>query len=298
MATRAALLDSPTKKATPAVRRTGTLRSWLGQHLEKGRNKVFSERVTVTPELARILLEQNKDNRKIRPNKLNQLKDDMNAGRFKLNGEAIILAKTGELNDGQHRLQAIIETNKAQDMLITFGVERESRLTVDTGAARSSGDHLALSGWPYATIIASIARTVIGFERTKGKTLGRLSDISSAEVLIKASGDKLIQEIGAYIGIHSNKLRAYAKPGVLGMCHYQFSLRNPDFAKTFFEKLRTGTDLNEGSPIRILREYLIARPKLPQTARTELIIRAWNFWVTDKPIKQLRILNDLPKIEG
>lgn len=284
--------------ATPAVRRTGAIRAYLKERFDKAQGKVFSEKMTISPELARIMLEFNIDNRKIRPHKLAQLKSDMNAGRFKLNGEPIIFAKTPALNDGQHRLQAIVETNKAHDMMVTFGVERDTRFTVDTGAARSTGDHLTISGWPYASVIASISRSIIGFEKSKGKALGRMSDVSSAEVLQKGTGDKLIQEVASHIGQYSSKYRPYGKPGTLGLVYYQFSLRKPDQASNFFEKLRTGADLSESNPIRILREYLISRPKLTQTAIAELFIRAWNAWLNDKPIKQLRVSNDIPSIES
>lgn len=291
-------IDESKLKATPAVQRTGILRDWLEQRIKRGKTKVFSERVTVTPQLAQMLLEQNADNRKIRPNKLNQLKADMNANRFKLNGEAIIVAKTGELNDGQHRLRAIVETNKPQDMLLTFGVERESRLTVDTGAARSAGDHLAVAGWPYASTISTVARTAIGYEKSKGERVGRLSDISTAEVFDKANGDKLLQECASYVACNNTKFRSIAKPGFLGFCFYEFAKRRPAEAKTFMEKLRTGTDLSETSPIRILREYLISRPNLNQPDRVELLIKAWNAWLNDTPIKQFRIQGKLPAIQG
>lgn len=301
MATRAALIEpkqETAKTATPAVRRTNGIRHWLDDRIEKGKNKVFAERITVTPELAYILLEHNKDNRKLRPAKLAQLKNDMNENRFKMNGESIIVAKSGELNDGQHRLQAIVETNKPQDMLITFGVERESRFTVDTGAARSAGDHLSLSGWPYGPTIAAVARMVIGFERQKNAALGQASDLSSSQVMARAENDKLLQECASYIASQTGKFKLIGKQSLAGFCFYEIASRRPLEAKTFMDKLRTGTDLTENNPIRVLREYLIARPKLSTTQAAEVFFRAWNYWITDKEISQIKVFGKFPPIEG
>jgi hypothetical protein len=299
MASRGLAVADPLKTETTAVRRTGAARAWLDEKIQRGRTKIYAERVTVTPEIARIALEHNTDNRKIRPSKLLQIKSDMNAGRFKgLNGETIIFAKTGELNDGQHRLQAVIETNKSQDMTLVFGVERESRLTVDTGAARSAGDHLALSGWPYASQIASVTRAVIAYERVDEKALGRPSDVSSSEVMTRGSSDKLLQECATYAAVNSAKFKHIAKSTIIGFAYYQFAKRKPDEAKTFFEKLRTGTNLEESSPIRLLREYLLSRPKLTTLFKVEVVVRAWNHWIADKKLAKLQVMGKIPPIEG
>jgi hypothetical protein len=284
---------------TAAVKRTSLMRTWFSDHIKRSQNKVISERITVTPELAAIILEKNNENRKLRPNKLNQLKNDMNNHRFKFNGEAIIIAKTGELNDGQHRLTAIIETNRPQDMLVTFGVERDSRFTVDTGAARSAGDHLSLSGWPYANTIASVARMALAYERRKGVDLGRGSDISTSEVMARANRDNLLAECASNIAQHAPKYRQFGGIGVVGFMYYLFASKRPKEAKNFIEKVRTGADLPEASPIRLLREKLISSPRFTKTQVVEAYIRSWNAWITNKPIKQIKVLsNGLPQVEG
>lgn len=288
----------PKAQASPAVLRSSGLRKWLEGNLDKGRNKIFTERITVTPELAYMLLERNKDNRPIYPSKLDQLVDDMNHNRFKLNGQTIGFAKTGELNDGQHRLTAITKTNKPQDMLLVFGLERDSRFTVDTGKARSAGDHLALSGWPYATAIAAVARLAIAYEHNKGERFGRTGDISVAAIQERASSDKLLQECASFAALNAPKLRQFAPAKYIGVCFYLFANHKPDQAKAFFEKLKTGTDLTENSPIRLAREYILCRPKLGGLERTEIIMRAWNAWIEDKVVQKLQLAQKLPPIKG
>lgn len=298
MATRAALVSTP-KGVTEAGKRQSAIRIWLDERISKGRDKVFTERVTVTPELARIILEErNTNNRSIYPMKLAQIKSDMNGGRFKLNGQTISFAKSGELNDGQHRLKAIDETNKAQDMLIAFGIEREARTTVDIGRARTTADHLGIGGWPYAAIIAALSRRTIAYERSNHESLGRSGDISATEAVARATEDALIQEVGAFVGANAHKFRGLCSSGDVAFAFYQMSVKRPDQAKTFIEKLRDGSNLAEGNPIFAARQYLMLRPKLTGRDRIEILFRAWNYWIKDESVTTLRIRNSLPTLEA
>lgn len=294
-----ATLEAPKQAAaTPAVKRTIELRNWFNRHIEKGRNKFHTERITVTPDLAQIMLEQNLENRKIRSAKLEQIKSDMNAGRFEFNGETIKFSKEGILNDGQHRLQGIIETNRPQDLLIAFGLDRKSRYTVDTGAARSTADHLALQGWPYATTISSVARMVIAYERMNKNAIGRTSDISVGAVTERANNDSLLQECATYAAMNSTKFKGIAKQSIIGFVFYEFAQKHPKKAKTFMEAIRTGIGLTEDDPARSLREKLLMSPRLSKVQTIECFFRAWNAWVNNQPLKQVRVMGKLPTVEG
>ena len=66
-------------------------------------NTIKTEVVTVTPEMARKLLEQNSRNRKVSKGNYAQVLEAMTAGEWELNGEAIKSAREGTLLDGQHR---------------------------------------------------------------------------------------------------------------------------------------------------------------------------------------------------
>src|SRR3954467_12893306 len=89
----------------------GTL-DWFQLCLERGKNDVFAEVVDINPQLAAEMLKHNDSNRHISKNLVSKLASDIRENRWRLNGEPIILANTGELNDGQHRLSAIIEAAK------------------------------------------------------------------------------------------------------------------------------------------------------------------------------------------
>jgi hypothetical protein len=287
--------------SAPIVKKAGrptALDGWFSRLLGRSQFAPISENMLITPEIAEYLLGRNEDNRSIRNTKLEQLKADMKQARFKFNGESIIISKDGKLNDGQHRLTAIVQTRLPQRMIVVFGVERDTRFTIDVGAARSASDHMSLAGWPYSAQVAAVARHTIAFERYKEEVLGRPSDVSTSEVVGRGENDKLLQECAAYAACNAKLFRAIAKSTIIGFCFYQFAKRKPLEAKTFFDKLKSGTDLSETNAIRIVREYMIARPKLTTFDKVELIFRAWNNWINDRETKLIRLQAKLPKIEG
>jgi hypothetical protein len=299
MATRPALISEPKVEPVPAVKRNCSLRPWLEGNLEKGKHKIFSERIRVTPDLACVILEEhNKDNRKIYPVKLDQLKSDLNSGRFKLNGESIIFAKTGELNDGQHRLTAVLETGRSAEMIFVFGVERDSRETVDVGKARTPGDFLGMKGVAYASQVGALAKKVVGFERTDRHTLGRTNGISTSQVLGRVKGDDLLVECAAWAVNNAAFYRHMILSGELAFCYYEFASKNPIKAKGFMEQFKEGLNLKVGDPIYTVRQYLISRPRLTPPMRIEAMIRAWNQWISDSQLERIRIIGILPTIEG
>lgn len=78
----------------------------------------------------------------------------MEAGRWRLNGETVKFSATGHLYDGQHRLNAVVQSGTTVPMVVIRGLGDDVMPTVDAGAKRSYSDALKLSGeentsrWP------------------------------------------------------------------------------------------------------------------------------------------------------
>ena len=90
--------------------KTGNTRrasAWLESRLAQMRAKgLFSELVTITPEIAEMLLARNPDNRHRSPDVVNRYASDMRSGRWSLTGESLKISTDGLLNDGQPRIRA------------------------------------------------------------------------------------------------------------------------------------------------------------------------------------------------
>ena len=85
--------------------------------------------IDLTPKLAKELLLCNFDNRPISIKRVESFAADIRDGRWEFNGETIIVADTGEMNDGQHRCHAVIMADKSIPTLLVKGVSRASRFT-------------------------------------------------------------------------------------------------------------------------------------------------------------------------
>lgn len=99
----------------------------------------------ITPEVAKEYLTHNCVNRSLSPNRIKTYATDMKNGNWELNGEAIQFNKSGELINGQHRLNAIIRANVPVTMLVMRGLSNDLTL-FDRGRNRSVRDSLIISG--------------------------------------------------------------------------------------------------------------------------------------------------------
>lgn len=84
----------------------------------------------LTPELAEQLLKAQPP----QPDDAAQLGHhagrQMSAGRWQENGETIIVGKSGNLLDGQHRLQAVIRSGVSIMAIIVFGVDDDEAMVM------------------------------------------------------------------------------------------------------------------------------------------------------------------------
>lgn len=270
---------------------------WFGAivaHVQET-GKPVSDFMEITPARASVLLQHNPNNRHIRPVKLDQLTRDMENGRYQVNGESIIVSKEGVLNDGQHRLTAIVKTGISQLVNMAFGVSRESRTTVDSGAARTAGDHLGLAGLTNSNVTAAVARKIMSYKNAG--TFSATNRISGAEVLEYINRDNAIHEFACWASNHHHKLKAIKlSASEAGAIFYLIAEKAPKEAKQFMEGLAEGLYLTPSSPIHIVRQSLTIKQKLNPNNRLELVIRAWNNWIKDTEVTVIPMRGRIPEI--
>ncbi len=136
----------------------------FGAWLNRAKAEVFTVVVDMTPELAERILANNRDNRLVREAHVLELASRMDRGEWQMNGEAIIISDTGELNDGQHRLSAVCVSGETVPMLLVFGPKRESRSTVDVGLKRSLANHLQMVGEKNSNALAAAVNYCVQYD--------------------------------------------------------------------------------------------------------------------------------------
>jgi len=270
--------------------------AFLEDRLKRAKKGEFSEVVELTPALAELLLDKNADNRATRETKIAMFATDIKNGMWDLNGEPVIISANGELNDGQHRCHAVVRAGRSIKTFVTFGVTRESRVTVDQGTARTSGDYLGMEGEADPNVAATVSSMVWQYNN-----MGRISRHGS-DLPTKA---QIRQTFWDNPGIKAsmNALPSGAKNiarsrSVLAFCHYILTKRNKEVADNFIRRLMLGDNLNLSDPIYRCRERMLGNERLRPEEKVELIFNTWNASRRGKRLKQsTKLTGNLPELE-
>jgi hypothetical protein len=122
----------------------------MASELQAFDKKMLSKRgnymVLITPDDAAELLERNRNNRKMKPNKIAEYARDMLAGRWDPDASDLKTDRNGDLLDGQNRCAASVRANVPFGTLLRTGLDPESKIHVDTGAKRSASEALKMAG--------------------------------------------------------------------------------------------------------------------------------------------------------
>lgn len=256
--------------------------SWFSEHVDKGRKAPYVEITTITPTIAARLLEANDGNRPISERLVSEIAADIEHGFWVLNGETIIVSKEGLLNDGQHRLEAVLRTGRSIQTAVMWGVSREARMTVDMGRQRTAGNFLAMDGASYGNYVATVCTTLIFHSLGQVQRVGLRAKV----------GAPTKQEIRDYYAKHKKAIDAamqavvnekFAKLGgiaPIAAAHVLLHRKNEVEATVFFARLLDGANLKASDPILWLRSRLMAERKnwLRSTEKLEIILRHWNRW--------------------
>ena len=263
----------------------------------------WTMKTTITPEIAKRILEKNTINRPMNKSNVAFLVSEICRNNFIYNGEPIIISKDGFLLDGQHRLQACVESGRAIEALIVRDVEKEAMITIDTGRARTASDVFSLKNIDNATAVASACKNII----SKFNTVRKLYDseaatkagkvkVSNTDVLKFYNKNKdEMQELTRY----SERLIKHGL-NILTLSQvsayiYLFSYEDNSCAIDFFRELITDAKLRDGTAAKLLRTKLlndkISKTKLARHHIRDLIIKSFRSYCADKEIKILKLID-------
>lgn len=266
--------------------------SWLADRIRRSQWAIISERVDLTPELAMMLMEINPDNRSINQRRVSIYASDMTAGRWAMNGEAVVVSRDGNLNDGQHRCAAVIASSVTVPTMITFGVNRETRLTTNQGVGKGAGDYLSMQGVRHANIHAAIARLLVAYEHSGGTTTEGMR-ASNAAVLERGK-DPEIASAADFAAEAYRKMSAFLSSGPIGFCFYIANKKNPELAAEYFGDLMNGANLTLGDPALSVRNRLMTLGKIGRGPKIEVVLRGWQAKIEGRQLMIPKIMGTLP----
>ena len=249
-----------------------------------------TEVMRVTPHIAAEMLKGNGRNRPLSESTVSVYAGAMRRGEWVLNCEPIIFSEDGELNDGQHRLHAVVRSGVAIDLLVVRGASRESFKTIGQGKRRGPSDALAIDGEVNTSALAAGARAYIQYSTT-----GRAAYEITTPQIIQTVRDhpELRYWTRCYAGAKPMTRFPSLIIGLLTVASEKYGTSKLD---TLFEKLASGVGLSEGDPALVLRERFTRiagmRHSVNLAQAKGFIIKTINAHILGKKITMLRISHD------
>jgi len=224
----------------------------------------------ITPKQAALYLERNVDHqRNLKRPHVAYLKGQILQDKWNPTASFIRFGMTEigkeQLIDGQHRLQAIVESGKTVTATVIRGEPVENFHIIDTGIkARTAEDHAVIEGKDMPGALVPLMRWLFNYSKTKIPTVvpkpeQRLSEwelmnwgYENHYPILMETRQRLLQIRKGHNTGFTDKIMAY--------CHYQMSLIDAEMADDIMEYLYHG-------------QYADGRPPVPtlHTARETLL---------------------------
>lgn len=224
---------------------------------------------TITPELARLYLESNLNNRPVKPTVVARYMNEIKNGTWALTHQGIAFDEDGFLLDGQHRLMAIIKANVAIDCLVIRGINSQAQIAMDDHAKRTDADALSLHRkQPISKSIVAAVRAAL--EAMEASTNNRKS-----RSLLNGILDELSSGI-AWLEIQDLRERGVGSAPVLGaLLLAYFYVSDIDRLEEFVAQL-SGREMVTEPTDKIaiqMREWLLRTNLLGGAARKEAFLK-------------------------
>tara|TARA_R100000773_G_scaffold42756_1_gene40327 strand:- start:3107 stop:3967 length:861 start_codon:yes stop_codon:yes gene_type:complete len=115
----------------------------------------------VSPQVAVEYLRANGVNRKLRPAIVKRYEEEMRQNSWTLSSDAIAFDCNGDLIQGQHRLNAVVNTGLPQVFWVARNMPKEAKENLDCGSKRELHDRLTISGHPISRTVGSACLLLI-----------------------------------------------------------------------------------------------------------------------------------------
>jgi hypothetical protein len=251
------------------------------------------KKVLITPDMAKSLLEKNKNNRSVKmPLVLRYANEMINDNWNENTAEMIKITDEGNVIDGQHRLMAVVKSNKSVFFYVAYGLSQEAFKYLDTGSVRTAGDVLKIDGVRNYNNIAAIISAYHSLKRTANIDVQKNHRLTNSQLLSKYNENP---EFWQFVCRKAeNWYHSFAKiipKSSLGAFFATFHIINSDDAENFMNQLCLGLNV-KNKTIELLRKRLIqeklATKKSSLSVRNSLVFKTWNLYRKNESVKVLK----------
>ena len=257
--------------------------------------------VIMTPVLAKNILDtRNTSNRKLTISNVKLLTKMMNEGKWDFNGDSIRFDDKGVMIDGQHRLYAIVNSEKSSPMIVITGVNTDAFDTIDIGTKRSASDIFSINNIANEVLTASVVKFIYAFKNGKySASRNTIRNLQNHEIMEYYQSLPNINDSIDFASKLKSKGQSLITPSILGGMHYLLSEVDPEMATEFMQQLYVGTNLPDNSPIIPLRNRLIKTKidknfTLTNSVLLQSIVFVWDKVRAGKTCKTLKVQTEYP----
>lgn len=265
---------------------------------------VRSTVLLVTPAAAAAYLASQSGNRSVRRTNVSRMAKDMKEGRWRLNGEAIVIDETGHMIDGQHRCLACIAAETPFTTLVVTGVEREASTTLDLGSGRNLKDLTTIGSIKYESaeghvnvhVLAAAARSFLQYQEFgEDWSMDGQRAPSAPELLEFIEANPVLVTSAAKVYRHG-MIHRWMSPGQATAAHSIIATYyDVDTADLFMQEMNDGLTPTPKCPITALRRQFMEtsfRRRLGSRVAVALYLKTFRRWIGEDPrAAQLRFLN-------
>lgn len=272
------------------------------------RSKISIRKEKISPKTAIVYLKCNFGNRRLRKSTITSYANQMRDGEWCFVGDTIVFDSNGKLRNGQHRLNAVIESGVTIEQIVVRGVDPASFAYMDANSPRKTGDVLGIMGMTAGHKLETGVRIIIGINNViRGiSPLYSIRDSKASRATVidfanewrselesithfvieeldakKTLGVTQAVLIGTLFAIENTLMVERDEDGnIVDEYFAKASKSTSATARDFFSKLVIGDGLTADSPILKLRNRLhtslSVSKKLAQHQKVVLILLAWN----------------------
>ncbi len=216
---------------------------------------------TVTPEMAKKFLSKNyKHNRKLSPSHVQFFVDEILGDNFATTHQGIAIGVNGALLDGQHRLNAIVETGIPQIMNVTRDVPLSAYQYFDGGKKRTVAERHEIDK-RVAQPITALAKLTQGY--------GYITTES-----IQMAKDMILDDIVELIGFAPRSRKFFASATMKVAAVACMKTYNRTYAKELYKKM-VMSDLTDLPPVgsAFVRQALVGKLGNKGSSARDLLCR-------------------------
>jgi hypothetical protein len=279
--------------------------------------------VNVSPTKAKKWLKKNHENRPLRENQVSRYAKLMEESEWITSPDAIAFDTEGRLINGQHRLEAVVESGQTiEDALVVWGLPKDAFKIADVGAKRTAADVLHIEGFKHPQEMGAIMKLVALWAEDRLEQCGQYEVVEKFKIVDAAEvcTDRVYESI-ELVQRHKEFIRNGLPRSIAAFAHFLFKgtyqekaddfvkeafgekAAQPDWivtedgVKTIFELENEGVDVEEtypeghedryDSPAYLLRQKA-QDGDYPREKWLAWTIQAMNWYCTEDPHGRLR----------